>query len=159
MAIAFKQVFHWLQPHLDQAPGSSWADKLDEHTLAWTHVQSNLSRLGVRKIRTPFPGPGSANSRADQHLSAGTRIGNRRLIGLFSNSRVIDEFNDPPVGRAIDLVLDRISGDLDRKGLKSQLPEARIGDRRGTAGGGIGPGFKHLETGMLRQSSKAGAQG
>src|ERR1035441_1683227 len=136
----------------------SWANKFDEHALTGAHFQLVLVPLRVRTVRSPFPCRDIADFRMKHDAGNCARIDDSKLIGLLGDPSVVDEFDHPAMRRAVDLILDGISGDFDRKDFANQTLETRIRDGSRAAGHWVGPGLQHLGAAMLPQPGETGAQ-
>ena len=84
---------------MDAAPGVvalnplSWADELDERTLAGAHLQVQFVRTRVRAIRPPFASRSTANPGLEHDPCGGARVRDRRLAGPLGDSGIVDKLD------------------------------------------------------------------
>lgn len=70
-----------------------------------------------RDAGDPFTGALEAEARLEPDAGRGLRVDLRRLITCLVNTVVVDQFDHPSLGVAIDLILNGIAGKLDRQEL------------------------------------------
>ena len=80
------------------------------------------------------------------------------MIALLDDAVVVNQLDHPTVGRAVDLILNGIARNFDRKSFANQLLESRIRDGGGASGGGVRPRRQDFDAGKFRQAIKPRAE-